>query len=137
MRTKLALVAVGLALAPSAADASCVPGFDFAIFAKNTIHIQGQAGTDAWSSTSGTYAATKVCDDADIGVNSTAAGAVYIQSNATMVCGDGFSGAGSTPSSVFTGNGNIGGTTSAQTTNQSLPNVTVPTLTAGSPFSPS
>jgi exonuclease SbcC len=26
-----------------------VPGFDFAIFAKNTIKIQGNAGTDAWT----------------------------------------------------------------------------------------
>ncbi|HTL39172.1 MAG TPA: hypothetical protein VL326_38855 [Kofleriaceae bacterium] len=137
MRTKLALVAVGLALAPSAADASCVPGFDFAIFAKDGIHIQGNAGTDAWNSTNGTYAATKNCDDADIGTNSSSSGAVYIQSNATMVCGDGLSGAGSNPSLVFTGNGNIGGTTAAQSTNQSLANVTVPPLSAASPFSPS
>jgi hypothetical protein len=137
MRTEVLLAIVAVAAAPAVADASCVPGFDFAIFAKDSIHIQGAAGTDAWNSSNGTYAATKTCDDADIGTNSSASGAAYIQSNSTMICGDAFSGAGSNPSLVITGNGNIGGAVAAQSTNQALPNVTVPILTAGSPFSQS
>jgi hypothetical protein len=137
MRTEAVLAILAVVVAPAVADASCVPGFDFAIFAKNSIHVQGNAGTDAWNSANGTYAATNTCDDADIGTNSSASGAAYIQSNSTMVCGDAFSGAGSNPSLVITGNGNIGGAKAAQSTNQSLPNVTVPTLTAGSPFSQS
>src|SRR5688500_8724440 len=127
MRTELALAAIGGVLVATTAtvDASCVPGFDFAIFAKNNLHIQGQAGTDAWNSANGSYATTNVCDDADIGTNSSASGAGYIQSNSTTVCGDAKSGAGSTAASVFTGNGNIIGSKSAQTANQPLPNVTV------------
>lgn len=135
MRTELALVAVALASAPAVADAdSCVPGFDYAIFAKDGIHIQGNAGTDSWNSANGSYASTNACDNADIGTNSSTAGAVYVQGASSTICGDGKSGAGSSPGSVFSGNGSITGTTSAQTTNQSLPNVTVPTLSNASPF---
>jgi hypothetical protein len=139
MRTELAVVAIGgvLVATSSPVDASCVPGFDFAIFAKDSLHIQGAAGTDAWDSANGTYASTQQCADADIGTNSSATGAGYIQSKSTMICGDALSGAGSNPSSVYGGNGNIGGTKAAQATNQALPNVTVPSLTAASPFNAS
>ena len=118
MRTELTLIASAIALAnaPAVADASsCVPGFDYAIFAKDKIHIQGNAGTDSWNSTMGSYASTNACSDADIGTNSTSAGAGVIKSGSTTVCGDVFSGAGSDPGSVFTGNGNITGSQSAQT----------------------
>jgi hypothetical protein len=135
MRTELALVALALTSVPATADAgACVPGFDYAIFSKNSIQIQGNAGTDSWNSANGTYAATKTCDDADIGTNATIGGAAWIQSKSTIICGDAFSGAGSNPSSVITGNGNITGTKAAQQTNMSLPNVTLPTLTNASPF---
>ena len=136
MRTELTLIASAIALAnaPAVADASsCVPGFDYAIFAKDKIHIQGNAGTDSWNSTMGSYASTNACSDADIGTNSTSAGAGVIKSGSTTVCGDVFSGAGSDPGSVFTGNGNITGSQSAQTSNQSLPDVTLPTLPSASP----
>jgi len=74
MRTKVGILVVMLAsLAPSSSEASaCVPGFDFAIFAKNSVQIQGNAGTDSWNSDVGTYATTNSCADADIGTNSTA-----------------------------------------------------------------
>jgi hypothetical protein len=137
MRTELAVIALAaLASAPSRADASsCVPGFDYAIFAKNKIHIQGNAGTDSWNSSMGSYDSTNSCSDADVGTNSTSAGAGYIKSASTDVCGDAFCGVGCTPSSVFTGNGNIHGTQNEQTSNQSLPDITLPSgLTAASPF---
>ncbi|HUS30863.1 MAG TPA: hypothetical protein VMZ53_20270, partial [Kofleriaceae bacterium] len=63
--------------------------------------------------------------------------AAHIQSNSTMICGDAYSGAGSNPTAVYTGNGNIGGAKRAQTTNLAMPAVTLPVLAAGSPFSPS
>jgi hypothetical protein len=136
MRTELALIALAtIASVPSRADASaCVPGFDYAIFAKDSIHIQGNAGTDSWNSSMGSYGSTHACSDADIGTNSTDAGDGYIQSASTDVCGDAVCGAGCTPGSVFTGNGNIHGTQTSQTSNQSLPDVTVPSLTAASPY---
>jgi hypothetical protein len=139
MRTELRLLLVVAlaALAPSSAEASaCIPGFDYAIFAKNTIQIQGNAGTDSWNSAVGTYATTNTCADADIGTNSTGGGAVQAQGASTVICGDGFSGAGSNPTSVFTGNGNITGSKVAQTTNQVLPNITLPSLANGTPFNP-
>jgi len=138
MRTELGLLIVALAsLAPSSVEAgTCIPGFDFAIFAKNTIQIQGNSGTDSWNSAVGTYATTNTCADADIGTNSTGGGAVQAQGNSTVICGDGVSGAGSNPTAVFTGNGNFTGSKVAQSTNQALPNITVPTLANGTPFNP-
>ncbi|HUS28298.1 MAG TPA: hypothetical protein VMZ53_07310, partial [Kofleriaceae bacterium] len=103
MRTELIVVTIAILAAPSIVDASCVPGFDFAIFAKDTLQIQGNAGTDAWNSATGTYAATKTCANADIGTNSSTSGAAHIQSNSTMICGDAYSGAGSNPTAVYTG----------------------------------
>ncbi len=138
MRTKLGILVVALAsLAPSSSEASaCVPGFDFAIFAKKSIQIQGNAGTDSWSSDVGTYATTNSCADADIGTNATGGGAVQAQGASTVICGDGLSGAGSNATSVFTGNGTFTGSKLAQTKNQALPNITVPILPNGTPFNP-
>lgn len=140
MRTELTLVLASLlavSTVSTARAASCVPGFDYAIFAKNSIQIQGNAGTDSWNSANGTYATTNTCADAGIGTNASTAGAAQVQSNSTMICGNAVSGAGSNPNSVFTGNGNITGTKSAQTANQSLPNVTFPTLPNAATFNPS
>lgn len=140
MRTRIALLATSLvALAARPADAgSCVPGFDYAIFAKNGIHIQGNAGTDSYDSSVGPYASTHACSDSDIGTNSTAGGKIHVQSASTTVCGDAIVGAGGNPAVVITGNGTITGSKSAQTANTVLGNVTFPTgLANGSPFSPS
>ncbi|HLL20872.1 MAG TPA: hypothetical protein VK427_02015, partial [Kofleriaceae bacterium] len=128
MRTSLALALVVVMAAPRIVDAACVPGFDYALFARNTVHIQGNAGTDSYDSAVAPYATANACDGADIGSNSTAAGAVHVQSNSTDVCGDAFVGAGGSPGSVITGNGNILGTRAAQGTNLVLGNVTIPAL---------
>ncbi|HVK88519.1 MAG TPA: hypothetical protein VM513_30585 [Kofleriaceae bacterium] len=135
MRTELLVVASLAALVPGSAEAdSCVPGFDYAIFAKDALHIQGNATTDSWSSALGTYASTKTCGDADIGSNSASGGAVYIQGASSQVCGDAFSGAGSTPTSVITGNGTITGSKSSLANNLALPAVTLPSLANASPL---
>ena len=126
----LALVAIDV----RTADASCIPGFDHAIFARNTIHIQGNAGTDSYDSSVGSYAATNSCTSAHIGTNSVGNGDVEVQSNSTNVCGNVYVGAGGVPASVVTGNGNITGTKSAQATNMALPNVTFPALANAAVF---
>jgi hypothetical protein len=129
MRTSAALSLLALvAIDPRPADASCIPGFDHAIFTRNTIHIQGNAGTDSYDSSVGTYAATNSCTSAHIGSNGVGAGNIHVQSNSTDVCGNVYVGAGGSPASVVSGNGNISGTKSAQATNMALPNVTFPAL---------
>ncbi|MDQ3367668.1 MAG: hypothetical protein M3680_19780 [Myxococcota bacterium] len=141
MKTKITLAALAVAgmsaLVARPADASCVPGFDYAMFAKDSLHIQGNAGTDSYDSSAGTYATTNACADADFGTNSTAAGAAYLQGNSTVICGDGFVGAGGNPAMAITGNGNVTGGRGALTTNLALPNVAIPALANGAPVSPS
>ena len=66
MRTSAVLL-LALIAVPSQADASCIPGFDHAIFTRSTIKIQGNAGTDSYDSSVGTYAATNSCAAAHIG----------------------------------------------------------------------
>ncbi|HLL21441.1 MAG TPA: hypothetical protein VK427_04875, partial [Kofleriaceae bacterium] len=134
MRTNLALVALGIIAAVEPARAACIPGFDYALFAVDGIDIQGAAGTDSYDSASGTYATMQSCSDSDIGTNATGSGKIHVQSNSTQVCGDAVVGAGGVPATVITGNGNITGGKSAQTTNTALPDVTLPSLAAGSPF---
>jgi hypothetical protein len=149
MRNRITLVCALAAVAGSrdAAAASCIPGFDFAVFAKNNVDFQGDAGTDSFDSSFssdtfdssvGSYALTHTCSlDADIGTNSTAAGAVNVQSQSTEICGDISVGSGGNPSTVVTGNGDIDGTKAAQSTNLDLPDVTIPSLPNASTFNPS
>src|SRR5262245_47321127 len=146
-RMKLLCVLAVLAGGREADAAACIPGFDFAAFAKNTIDFQGTGGTDSfdsslssdsYDSSPGAYALTHTCSlDADIGTNSTTAGAVNVQSNAAEICGDVSIGAGGNTSTVVVGNGNIDGTKSVQGSNLDLPDVTVPSLSNASTFNPS
>lgn len=131
------LALAGLVLVARPAEASCIPGFDYAIFADGAIAIQGQAGTDSYDSSLGTYADTHACADSDVGTNSTAGGELHVQALSTTICGDAMVGAGGDPGSVITGNGTITGTRTAQSQNTPMPDVTVPSLPSGSPFSPS
>ena len=143
-RMKLLCVLAALAGGREADAAACIPGFDFAAFAKNQIDFQGNGGTDSFDSSLssdsfdsslGAYALTHTCSlDADIGTNSTAAGAVNVQSNAAEICGDVSIGAGGNTTTVVVGNGNIDGTKSTQGTNLDLPDVTVPVLPNAATF---
>lgn len=140
---QLLAAATGLAAALFArpADAaSCIPGFDYAVFAEGSIQVQGRAGTDSYDSSLGPYATTKACSDAALGTNSTNSGGVQIQAASTTVCGDVDVGAGGDPSTVIqqTGGATITGDKEALDANIALPGVSNwPTLpnTSG-PMSP-
>jgi hypothetical protein len=145
MHSRLKLLCVLAALAGGReADAACIPGFDFAVFAKNSVDFQGDAGTDSFDSSFasdtfdsslGSYALTHTCSlDADIGTNSTAPGAVNVQSKSTEICGDVSIGSGGNTGTTVTGNGAIDGTKSVQGTNLDLPDVTVPVLPNATTF---
>lgn len=132
-----ALALLALTFDIDVARASCVPGFDYAVFAKDQINIQGMAGTDSWNSALGTYATTSACADGDIGSNGTAGGTIHVQSASAQVCGDVWIGVGGNPTTGITGNGSITGSEGALPAAVSLPNVTVPSYPNGAPFSPS
>ncbi|MCA9676400.1 MAG: hypothetical protein H6708_34530 [Kofleriaceae bacterium] len=117
---------------PSHAE-SCIPGFDYAIFTKNKIANQGNAGTDSWDSSQGTYAQTATCADGDIATNSSDGGAINNQGASSVICGDAWIGPGGNPGNGITGNGVITGSRGALPTTLSTPSVTIPALPAASP----
>lgn len=127
---------------PRIADASCIPGFDYAVFADDAIHIQGGSTVDSFNSSAGTYSQTATCGtNGDLGTNSTAADEVELLSASINVCGDVYVGAGGTAGTVIDqhANANVTGTKGAQSTNTTLtpPDLPTPALPNASPFSPS
>ena len=141
-RCLLLTAAVSLVATPRIADAACIPGFDFAVFADDTIHIQGGATVDSWNSSAGTYAQTNSCaTDGDLGTNSTTASTVDLASASINICGDVSVGAGGTASSVIDqhANATVKGTKGAQSTNTTLtpPTTPVPALPNAATFNPS
>ena len=81
MRTELGLLVIASTLfVARPADASCIPGFDYAVFAKGNIHIENNCGTDSYNSAIAPYA-TGGCEG-NLGTNS----AVMLE-NSVAVCG--------------------------------------------------
>jgi hypothetical protein len=137
MFTKLALtlgLLAGLALtvSPSSARAaSCVPGFDDAVFGKRNVTLGGGATTDSYSSTApSTYGSSHVLSGGNIGSNGcTAPTAISLNGAPTRVNGNAAIGAGcAIGSGISTGAATITGAQSAQATNLVLTSVTVPTV---------
>lgn len=114
-------------LVPSEADASCVPGFDYAAFGKDSVTFQGGGTTDSFDSSIGPYASTVTATGGNVCTNGTAAGAVQVGGAGTAINGDVCVGAGgSTATSINTSGGATYGSGSVQTTNQTLTSVTIP-----------
>src|SRR4051812_17881939 len=117
MRSSIYALVVATAVvlgAPSSADASCIPGFDFGAFGDRNVDYGGNTGCDAWNSTAGPYAnppAGSISGRCDLGTNGTSNGALTIHGTASEVVGNLYYGNGG-PSSALNVNGNPGYNTS-------------------------
>lgn len=106
--------------------------FNFGIFAKDSVTLTGNAATDAYNSSLGSYGGSNVFSRGHVGTDSTTNSTVTLTGNAT-VQGNVTTGVGSTPSSVIvtTGNAAITGTTSAATSSQNPQAVTTSVSSSG------
>ncbi len=93
--------------------------FNFGIFAKDSVSMNGNASTDGYNSNTGTYAATRIATGGSVGTDSTTNNTVTLNGN-TSIGGSVTTGVGSTPNSVIslTGNAVITGSRAAATTAQ-------------------
>jgi hypothetical protein len=80
-------VASLVAMTPSA-EASCIPGFDFAAFGDNQVDMGGGAITDSYDSSLGTFTQTQIAGGGDVCTNSTNSGAVDFNGAGTQVYGN-------------------------------------------------
>lgn len=107
--------------------------FDFAVFAKESMRINGNPLIDSYDSRDGAYGGANQGSEGDIGTNSTAASTVDLIGNAT-VRGDAMVGPSGDPSEVidFTGHATISGTQSAMSSEKDYPAVTTNETSLGS-----
>lgn len=105
--------------------------FDFAIFAKEDIHMSGNAVVDSYDSRNGPYDPLNAGQNGDIGTNSLDDDDVKLSGNVT-VKGDAVVGPGGDPNEVISisGNSQITGTQSAATSERGYPTetTTLPSL---------
>lgn len=121
-----ALVAGLVASTSRDADASCIPGFDYAAFGKNSVVWGGGATTDSYSSAGGAnqYGATQSNADGNIGTNGDQCDVVNFNGTAGGVQGNveyGTSG-----SSCAVDGGNYTGSAYPQGTEPAFPSVVIP-----------
>jgi len=110
--------------------------FTTSLFGRTEIEIAGNATLDSYDSRVGPYGTGPIGSDADIGTNSTAAGAVSLGGNADLN-GDIYIGPGGNPNTVVTSGGNaqVSGGVVVNASPVTLPPVTVPsTLTNSGTF---
>ena len=130
MRTELALVMLATTTAiAQPAEASCIPGFDYAAFGKDQVQWRGGGQTDSYDSSVGPYATSMMTTGGDLGTNGDGCGAVTLAGSPTTVNGNiEYGSAGSACSVAGSPPATINGTRSAQTTEPSLPSVTIPVV---------
>jgi Tfp pilus assembly protein PilX len=104
------------------------PLFNYGVFAKQSIALSNNALVDSYDSRNGAYGGSNVGSNGDIGTNSTAAGAITLNNNAT-VNGDAFVGYQGNPATgiVQGNNSTISGTKAALSSSKSVPDVPAPT----------
>jgi hypothetical protein len=80
----------GLVASSHDADASCIPGFDYAAFGKSSVVWGGGAQTDSYSSAGGPnqYASTRSLSDGNIGTNGDQCDVVNFNGSSTVVNGN-------------------------------------------------
>src|SRR5262245_57701872 len=86
--TRCLLLSVSFALftTPRPAEASCIPGFDYAAFGKESVPVGGTStGTDGYNSSVGSYADTVTATSGgNIGTNSTTCSDIDFDGNPTI-----------------------------------------------------
>jgi hypothetical protein len=128
-------LAISIALLASrearADGTSCVPGFDMAIFGKESVGLSGNVLVDSYDSTPpGTYASTHVSSGGNIGANGCASPKAVTISGSVSLYGNVSIGSGCAVASGYSQSGSptVTGTKTAQTSNRVLTSVTVPTV---------
>lgn len=99
--------------------------FDFAVFAKNGMQINGNPLIDSYDSRNGSYGSQTPGDNGDIGTNSVANSGVTLVGNATVM-GDAQVGPNANPADVISigGNASISGAQTASVKEKEYPSVT-------------
>jgi hypothetical protein len=94
------LLGLGLAASPRAAEASCVPGFDFAMFTNGSMSLENGANTDSYNSALAAYDPLNPGCAGNLGSNvgTVSVGSVVLQ-NSSKVCGTITTGGGSVSTS--------------------------------------
>jgi hypothetical protein len=111
------------------AEASCIPGFDYAAFGKDSVSIGGNSNTDSYNSASGSYASTvSTTSGGNIGTNGAACSVVTTNGASVSIGGDIQYGPGGSSCSASTGSSTIQGTKSALGSSVATPSVTLPAL---------
>ena len=139
LRVRVRAISIGLAIAIAlllsrearADGTSCVPGFDMAIFGKESVGLSGDVLVDSYDSTPpGTFASTHVNSGGNIGANGCASPKAVTVSGSVTVFGNVSIGAGCAVGSGYSQSGSptVTGTKTAQTSNRALTSVTVPTV---------
>lgn len=134
MRSPTCLLVIGalfgVLLTPRVADASCVPGFDYGAFGKDSVTMSGGGVTDSYNSATASYATSSLNTGGNICTNGTGAGAITLSGNGTTVQGNACVGSGGNPSTAIntSGGASYTGTPSAQDPNVVLPSVIVPVV---------
>jgi len=104
------------------------PLFNYGAFGATSVNLSNLASTDSYNSQIGAYGGSNVGAEGDVGTNSTAAGAIIVNNNAT-VNGDAVVGTlGDPATGIVTGSGaTITGTRTAESENKDMPSVPAPT----------
>ena len=108
------------------AEASCIPGFDYAAFGKNSVTFGGDSTCDSWNSAAGSYAATQSNSGGNLGTDGTSAGAITVHGTAASAYGNLYYGVGGGASSVTINGHPTTGTSGALTSDLALPSVAIP-----------
>ncbi|HEU5055033.1 MAG TPA: hypothetical protein VFU21_00850 [Kofleriaceae bacterium] len=122
------------AIAPRRAHAdgtSCVPGFDMAIFGRQSVGLSGNVLVDSYDSTPpGTFATTHVASGGHVGANGCTSPTAVSVSGSVTLHGNVSIGEGCPVAAGYSQSGSptVTGTKTAQTTNRVLTSVTVPTV---------
>ncbi|CAN5850540.1 hypothetical protein BH11MYX3_BH11MYX3_03120 [soil metagenome] len=113
---------------PRLADASCIPGFDYAAFGKNKVEIGGNSTTDSYDSSVGSYAATvSATTGGAVGTNGNGCSVVDLGGSSTTIGGNIQYGPSGTVCSVSgSGSPTVYGTKTPLTSSISMPSVTIP-----------
>ena len=109
---------------------SCIPGFDFGAFGKNSVDYGGSSNCDSWSSSTGNYStAPNPIGPCNIGTDGTGAGAMTLHGTASEIAGNVEYGVGGTDATSLTVNGHPGyGASGPLASTVVMPDVVIPTL---------
>lgn len=109
------------------AEASCIPGFDYAAFGNDDVKIGGNSATDGFNSAVGSYSSTKTTTSGgNLGTNGEVCAVIDTSGASTVIGGNVEYGPDGSPCSVSQGPSTIHGTQTPLSSPVNLPSVTIP-----------